>query len=762
MTDIPITANERKAQFTGNTGLGPFAFTFNILTNSDIRVIKNSTVLTLTSEYTVTTNVDGTGSVTLTGTGNGTALISSDILTIIGNRQLARTSDYVQGGNLFAGALNEDLDSIVIMMQQLDEKVSRTMRIDAGDIAENLLLPDQADRKGKYLAFNAITGNPESGPTETDVVALAAVTSDIALLADIQDGTTATNAITTVSGISSNVTTVANISSSVTTVAGISADVTAVSAIDSDVPIVSGISANVTTVAGISADVTAVAGDATDIGTVAGISADVTTVAGISADVTAVAADATDIGTVATNIADINTAATNIAAIIAAPSEASAAAASAVSAANSAAAAAASFDSFDDRYLGVKASDPTLDNDGNALVAGALYFSSSENIMKVYDGASWIAATSAGNVSLLQYEYTATLGQTTFSGADDNSATLSYTVANLIVTLNGVVLDNGGDYTATNGTSVVLTSGAAAGDLLQVIAFKSFTVADMVPASTGGTFSGNVAVNGNLTVDTNTLFVDAASNNVGIGTTSVSGVLSVDGSMYAGPGSVSGVAYGFYPSATYGNTGMFSPGANTVAFATSGGERCRIDASGNLMVGTTGSNHKLYVVDTTDRAQTFAQFAVAGAGYSFFTYLDGAACYLGQNSDARAFRIYSGSNPAVGVNLAAGGTSWGTYSDERVKTALKPIEDALDKVSSLRAVTGRYLTDDETVSRSFLIAQDVQAVLPEAVDVGTDENETLLLKYTEVMPLLVAAIKDQQAIIEALEARISALEGEPA
>jgi hypothetical protein len=49
MTDIPITANERKAQFTGNTGLGPFAFTFNILTNSDIRVIKNSTVLTLTS-----------------------------------------------------------------------------------------------------------------------------------------------------------------------------------------------------------------------------------------------------------------------------------------------------------------------------------------------------------------------------------------------------------------------------------------------------------------------------------------------------------------------------------------------------------------------------------------------------------------------------------------------------------------------------------------------------------------------------------------
>ena len=169
MTDIPITANERKAQFTGNTGLGPFAFTFNILATSDIRVIKNSTVLTLTSEYTVTTNANGTGSITLTGSGNGTALISTDILTIIGNRQLARTSDYVQGGNLFAGALNEDLDSIVIMMQQLDEKVSRTMRIDAGDIGQNLLLPSQASRLGRTLQFNASTGNPEAGPTATDV-----------------------------------------------------------------------------------------------------------------------------------------------------------------------------------------------------------------------------------------------------------------------------------------------------------------------------------------------------------------------------------------------------------------------------------------------------------------------------------------------------------------------------------------------------------------------------------------------------------------
>jgi hypothetical protein len=66
-----------------------------------------------------------------------------------------------------------------------------------------------------------------------------------------------------------------------------------------------------------------------------------------------------------------------------------AAATSAASAATSATNAAASFDSFDDRYLGAKTSDPTVDNDGNALITGALYFNSVVGAMKVYDGAAW-------------------------------------------------------------------------------------------------------------------------------------------------------------------------------------------------------------------------------------------------------------------------------------------------------------------------------------------------------------------------------------
>ena len=153
----------------------------------------------------------------------------------------------------------------------------------------------------------------------------------------------------------------------VAAIAGIADDITAVAAIDTDVSAVAAIDSNVTTVAGISANVT----------TVAGISANVTTVAGLSSD----------IATVVANIADIQSADDNATA-------AQAAQAAAESARD---ATLAAYDNFDDRYLGTKTSDPTLDNDGNALVAGALYFNSVSGIMKVYTGSAWVAAYVSGS-----------------------------------------------------------------------------------------------------------------------------------------------------------------------------------------------------------------------------------------------------------------------------------------------------------------------------------------------------------------------------
>ena len=149
---------------------------------------------------------------------------------------------------------------------------------------------------------------------------------------------------------------------------------------------------------------------------------------------------------------------------------------SATASANSAASAAAAFDSFDDRYLGAKASAPSVNNDGDALVTGNLYFLTGTG-MQVYDGANWIAASSSGNVSMYVYEYIATANQTTFSGADSNSQTLSYAAGNIIVSYGGYDLPKS-DYTATNGTSVVLDDGAVVGEIVRIVAFQSFVVAN--------------------------------------------------------------------------------------------------------------------------------------------------------------------------------------------------------------------------------------------------------------------------------------------
>ena len=70
-----------------------------------------------------------------------------------------------------------------------------------------------------------------------------------------------------------------------------------------------------------------------------------------------------------------------------------------------------------------------------------------------------------------EYVYTATNNQTAFSGSDDNSNTLSYTPGFLMVFINGVLQDDGTDYTATNGTTVTLVNGASTSDLIQISTF---------------------------------------------------------------------------------------------------------------------------------------------------------------------------------------------------------------------------------------------------------------------------------------------------
>ena len=151
---------------------------------------------------------------------------------------------------------------------------------------------------------------------------------------------------------------------------------------------------------------------------------------------------------------------------------------SATAAAASAAAAATTYDNFDDRYLGAKSTAPTLDNDGNALITGALYWNSVSNTMFAWSGSAWGSISSTAEI--YRYKYVASGGETSVSGADANGLTLSYLAGKEQVYLNGVLLVRGTDYTASNGSSITGLTALAASDILEIITFTAFDLATSI------------------------------------------------------------------------------------------------------------------------------------------------------------------------------------------------------------------------------------------------------------------------------------------
>jgi len=239
--------------------------------------------------------------------------------------------------------------------------------------------------------------------------------------------------------------------------------------------------------------------------------------------------------------------------------------------------------------------------------------------------------------------------------------------------------------------------------------------------------------------------------------------------------------------------GLYLPAANSLGLSTNGTNAVYIDSSQNVGIGAT-PNSKLYIraatnanLRVTDASGTLnlsaendagsaqvamkfngSQMMLTSAGELLVngtaTPVNGLKMAITNGSVKWSFGPDGSGNYCVfnassaGVYVTNGGTSWTGTSDERLKTDLIPITNGLQKVNSLRSVTGRFKTDEEGTSRSFLIAQDVQAVFPEAVNTLNDEIGTLGLAYTDVIPLLVASIKELKAINDTLTARIVALE----
>jgi hypothetical protein len=227
------------------------------------------------------------------------------------------------------------------------------------------------------------------------------------------------------------------------------------------------------------------------------------------------------------------------------------------------------------------------------------------------------------------------------------------------------------------------------------------------------------------------------------------------------------------------NTYLYESVADTISFVVSGTERLKLGPTGVLTLGNylvMRAGDQLFLDGGSDTyiyesAANRIRFTTGGVDQVLIggnaleclgstsiiipatqrIYLDGGGDTYMRESAANQLDVIAGGSG--GVRLSSGATSWSAISDERLKTTLTPFDRAAEKVAALRPGTGRYLTDDASVSRSFLLAQDVQSVLPEAV--SADEAGILSLRYADLIPLLVAAIQHQQERINALEARLN-------
>ena len=173
--------------------------------------------------------------------------------------------------------------------------------------------------------------------------------------------------------------------------------------------------------------------------------------------------------------------------------------------------------------------------------------------------------------------------------------------------------------------------------------------------------------------------------------------------------------------------------SGSLVFYTGASERMRITSGGRLLLGTTTEYSYRMMIEGTS-GNLFWMTNGSGNAQMFLT--TGSAFYITTDNNQ-------------GVYLASGATSWSAYSDIRLKNIKGNLTNALVDISSLSAINYTLKSDATNKNRVGLIAQEVQKVLPEAVDI--DSKGMLSVRYTEVIPLLVASIKELKAELDTLK-----------
>ena len=231
-----------------------------------------------------------------------------------------------------------------------------------------------------------------------------------------------------------------------------------------------------------------------------------------------------------------------------------------------------------------------------------------------------------------RFHFTATGGETSLSGADDNGKTLVFADGEYVdVYLNGVLLFDG-DYNTTTANTIGGLDALTASDVVEIVVYDIFSVADTVSAKNGGTFSGDVTVNGELHVSRSSGNVNAVLESAG----------STASRLY------------------FKNTGMTNAGDtqvwsqnNDLAINTSGGERVRIDSSGDVGINEANPETRLHITDNTANDGPVIQ--LEGSGQNNANYLLGAINFKNNDTSGDGPTITGGIRHYSSSSVGSGG-----------------------------------------------------------------------------------------------------------